>query len=225
MPFRNRKEQPAAPLSGYKLAHPMVSADGTRVGFGGVTLGRATVYGVVADAECAQGVRHRSPSRWCDCGFYCLHSLDDARELACDPDYRYTVLLEVAASGRFMRYERGLRYGHQRITAVRLGRCGCDRPASRFVHAGTGVLGWRRLVGVCANCAGTRPVLTQTEFARLLDGPSVTTDDTAIPYDQLSGTPAAEPELLPLLSAEVALLQARLDEVQRQLDRLTNKAD
>jgi hypothetical protein len=192
------------------------------VGFGGVTLGRTTVYGVVADAECAQGVRHRSPSRWCDCGFYCLHSLADARELACDPDYRHTVLLEVAASGRFMRYERGLRYGHQRITAVRVCRCGCDRPASRFVHSGTGVVGWRRLIGVCANCAGERPVLSLAEFARLLGGPPVTMDDTAVPFAEPVKS-APEADLLPLLSAEVALLQARLDEVQRQLDRLTSE--
>jgi len=117
---RTPKEQPTAPLRGFKLAHPMVSADGTRAGFGGVTLGRANVYEVVADAECAQGGRHQSPSRWCDCGFYCVHTLDDARALACDPDYRYAVLLEITASGRFMRYERGLRYAKQRVTLVRV---------------------------------------------------------------------------------------------------------
>jgi hypothetical protein len=31
----------------------------------------------------------------------------------------------------------------------------------------------------------------------------------------------ADQELVPVLAAEIALLQARLDEVQRQLDRLT----
>ncbi|HEY2207241.1 MAG TPA: hypothetical protein VGH99_22510 [Pseudonocardia sp.] len=235
---RTQKERPSAPLRGFKLAHPMVSADGTRGGFGGVTLGRSNIYGVLSDAECAQGGRHRSPSRWCDCGFYCVHTLDDARALACDPDYRYAVLLEVAASGRFMRYERGLRYARQRIMGVRVGRCGCGHSATMFVETGAGSIGWRRLVGACPACAGPRPRIPLEDFARLLGGPPVMVDDTAHPYHptrpyDLSSTisPPAGPALeetdrealVPLLSAEVALLQARLDEVQRQLLRLTER--
>jgi hypothetical protein len=248
---RTPREQPTAPLRGFKLAHPMVSADGTRAGFGGVTLGRANVYEVVADAECAQGGRHQSPSRWCDCGFYCVHTLDDARALACDPDYRYAVLLEITASGRFMRYERGLRYAKQRVTLVRVGRCGCGHAATVFVETGAGSVGWRRVVAVCPACAGPRPGLPLAGFSRLLGGVPVTQDDTARPYDPVrpfdlsaegtaaaaaqvgGGTPhssgaapaldgVAHAELVPLLTAEVALLQARLDEVQRQLVRLTD---
>jgi hypothetical protein len=236
---RTPKERATTPLCGYKLAHPMLSADGTRAGFSGVTLGRADVYGVVADAECAQGGRHRSPSRWCDCGFYCVHTLDDARALACDPDYRYAVLLEVAASGRFMRYERGLRYAKQRVTRVRVGRCGCGHTATMFVETGAGSVGWRRLVAVCAACAGPRPGLSLAGFARLLGGPPVAADDMVSPFDparpfDVTGSAAPSPDapadnddaqaaLVPLLTAEVALLQARLDEVQRQLSRLTDK--
>jgi hypothetical protein len=248
---RTPKERPTEPLRGFKLAHPMVSADGSRAGFGGVTLGRASVYGVVADAECAQGGRHQSPSRWCDCGFYCVHTLDDARALACDPDYRYAVLLEITASGRFMRYERGLRYAKQRVSLVRVGRCGCGHAATVFVETGAGSVGWRRVVAVCPACAGPRPGLPLAGFARLLGGVPVTQDDTAHPYDpvrpfdlsaeataaaaaQVSGgtqhssatTPALDgvthADLVPVLTAEVALLQARLDEVQRQLVRLTD---
>lgn len=250
---RTPKERPAEPLRGFKLAHPMVSADGTRAGFGGVTLGRASVYGVVADAECAQGGRHQSPSRWCDCGFYCVHTLDDARGLACDPDYRYAVLLEVNASGRFMRYERGLRYGKQRVTTVRVGRCGCGHAATVFVETGAGSVGWRRVVAVCPACAGPRPGLPLAGLSRLLGGVPVVQDDTARPYDPVrpydlstestaasaatsAGAPRPAPtpgtapaldsvahaELVPVLTAEVALLQARLDEVQRQLVRLTD---
>jgi hypothetical protein len=261
---RTPKERPSAPLRGFKLAHPMVSADGSRAGFGGVTLGRANVYGVVADAECAQGGRHQSPSRWCDCGFYCVHTLDDARALACDPDYRYAVLLEVTASGRFMRYERGLRYAKQRVTLVRVGRCGCGHAATVFVETGAGSVGWRRVVAVCPACAGPRPGLPLAGFARLLGGVRVTQDDTAHPYDPVrpfdlsadssATNPAAAPasaspppsastgavpsqasapaldrvaqdELVPVLTAEVALLQARLDEIQRQLVRLTDSRD
>jgi hypothetical protein len=256
----------------------MVSSDGTRVGFGGVTLGRANVYGVIADAECAQGGRHRSPSRWCDCGFYCVHTLDDARALACDPDYRYAVLLDVIVSGRYMRYERGLRYARQRVTAVRVGRCACGHRARVFVEASAGTAGWRRLVAVCASCAGTRAVLSFGWLSRMLSGVPVIPDTIAgaatigtespdvvagvsgssgvagaatspgaesttatatesnskpapsrvsEPADasamsamsDMSGVPIEA--LVPLLTAEVTLLQARLDEVQRQLARLT----
>lgn len=227
LPARLRKERPAAPLRGYKLAHPMVSADGTEGAFSGVTIGRATVYQTVATAICAQGGQHRSPSRWCDCGFYCVHSLAEARALACDPDYRDAVLLAVTASGRFLRYERGLRYARQRVIAVWAGRCGCGRPATGFVETGAGLSGWRRLASSCARCAGGRSLLSLDGFARLLDGPPVRRDGAAMP-DQ-PGEPSAGPSLdavdrealVPVLTAEVALLQARLDEVQRQLARLT----
>lgn len=272
-PARTPKERLNAPLRGYKLAHPMVSADGASAGFGGVTLGRTTVYGSVADAECAQGGRHKSPSRWCDCGFYCLHTLNEARALACDPDYRYAVLLDVAASGRFLRYERGLRYARQRVSRVRVGRCACGHPATLFVETGAGSVGWRRLVAVCPACAGPRPGLPLATFSRLLGGVPVVRDETVQPYDpvrpfDLSAEPAgaapsdggpgvevgtgaqaggavsvspsgtstaaggsigraldqvADQELVPVLAAEIALLQARLDEVQRQLDRLTKR--
>ncbi|MGQ0482709.1 MAG: hypothetical protein ACT4O0_17005, partial [Pseudonocardia sp.] len=154
----------------------MISADGTRAGFGGVTLGRASVYGAVADAECAQGGRHRSPSRWCDCGFYCVHTLDDARALACNPDYRYAVMLDITASGRFIRYERGLRYARQRVTAVRVGRCCCGVRARVFVETGEGTVGWRRLVPVCEPCAGARPVVGLGAFSRMLAGVPVHSD-------------------------------------------------
>ena len=230
--LRPRRERPDAPLHGFKLACPVVSVDGSRGGFTGVTIGRGSFYGPIANAECAQGARHRSPSIWCDCGFYCVHALDDARALACDPDYRYAVLLEVAASGRFMRYERGLRYERQRITAVRAGLCGCGHPTTVFIQTGAGVVGWRRLVAACASCAGPRPVLRFSEFAILLGGPPVTGDNAtgrlwnplAVAAAGREGPALDEADreaLVPVLSAEVALLQARLDEVQKQLARLT----
>jgi hypothetical protein len=245
LPARLRKERPAAPLRGYKLACPMLSADGTEGGFSGVTIGRATIYRAVGTAVCAQGAQHRSPSRWCDCGFYCVHSVAEARALACDPDYRHAVLLAVTASGRFLRYERGLRYARQRVTAVWAGRCGCGRPATQFTETGAGVSGWRRLAGSCTGCAAGRPGLSLAGFAGLLDGVPVHPDDAAQPAGPDLGEPAAataaagaplsgpptgpaldsvdREALVPVLTAEVALLQARLDEVQRQLARLTQQ--
>lgn len=216
--LRTSRERPAEPLHGFKLAHPVLSSDGSRAGFGGVTLGRGHVYGVVADAMCAQGGAHRSPSRWCDCGFYCLHSVADAEALACDPDYRSTVLLEVVASGRFLRYERGLRYSRQRVTRVRIGRCGCGRPGQVLVHVGTGQVGWRQLVAVCATCASGRPFVTLSRFSELLDRIPVVSDGT-----DTSAEDTDQSATVSLLSAEVALLQARLDEVQRHLARLTDR--
>jgi hypothetical protein len=217
-PVRTPKQRLAAPLHGYKLAHPVVSVDGTTAGFSGVTLGKSMVYGVVADATCAQGSRHESPSRWCDCGFYCLHTLNDARALAYEAAYRGAVLLEVAASGRFLRYERGLRYARQRVRRVRVGRCGCAHPATVFVDSGSSSLGWRRLVAVCPACAGPRPRLPLAAFSRLLGGVPVVADETESSLEQV-----ADQELVPVLAAEIALLQARLDEVQRQLDRVANR--
>ena len=229
------RERLPAPLRGFKLAHPVVSADGKEGGFSGVTLGRSRVYGVIASAACAQGVRHRSPSRWCDCGFYCLNTLDDARALGLHPDYRQAVIVEVAASGRFIRHERGLRYERQQITAVRVGGCPCGHQSTLFTVTGTRVAGWHRLAAACPACAGGRPAVLFGEFAGLLRGPPVAADDNpelggpvqaGVPFPAAppSGGTLDRPDraaLIPLLSAEVVLLQARLDELQRQLARLT----
>lgn len=230
-------------MPGYKIAYPMVSVDARRAGFNGVALGGRQVYGVVADAECVQGPRHRPPSSWCDCGFYCFHERDEARALACDPQYAHSVVLDVLCSGRYFRYERGLRYARQTVRGVRVGRCDCGRAGAAFAGAPTGVVGWRRLVPVCASCAGVRPVLTFATFGRLVGDPGspldVRTDEgvedaafTSLAGGTTGGTdePRADDGLddaarVSLLAAEVALLQARLDDVQSRLDRLTRRPD
>src|ERR1700761_438314 len=74
-------ERPDRPFTGYKLAHAVLSADGTKAGFAGLTLGADQVYGVTADAKCVWTPRHVPPRRWCGCGFYCLHEIADARAL------------------------------------------------------------------------------------------------------------------------------------------------
>lgn len=218
---RAPREHSDRPLPGYKLAYPMLSADGTTTGFSGVTLGRAHVYRAVDDAICVHGSRHACPSRWCDCGFYCFHAVDAARDLACEPEHRGAVLLEVAVSGRYRRYERGLRYARQRVCSVRIGRCDCGRPADVLADSGVGSVGWRRLVPVCAGCAGSRPVLRPAGFGRLAGGIPVTTDGPAT--GPVAPLPDAEPGAVAVLTAEVALLQARLDEVQTRLDELTRR--
>jgi hypothetical protein len=81
--FRERlpQERPTVPPTGYKVAFPMLSGDGTRAGFRGVSLGGRIVYGALDDARCGYGRRHVSPARGCDCGFYCLHSAAEAQAL------------------------------------------------------------------------------------------------------------------------------------------------
>lgn len=213
MRWRTRHpEHSDQPLGGFKLAHPMLSADGTRIGFSGVTVGRGHVYRVVDDAVCVQGGKHSCPSRWCDCGFYCFHDVGAAQDLACDPEHRDAVLLQVAASGRYRRYERGLRYSRQRVRAVQIGRCRCGRPATGFADTGSGSVGWRRLVPSCVACVGTRPRVDADRFGSLA---GVTVTCTAAP-----GEPENPAGLVALLSAEMSLLQARLDDMQARLERL-----
>jgi hypothetical protein len=243
-PFaRSPREHSDEPLPGFKLAYPMLAADGASCGFSGVTLGRAHVYRAVDDAICAHGSRHACPSRWCDCGFYCFHEMGAARDLACEPDHRSAVLLEVAASGRYRRYERGLRYARQRVKTVRIGRCDCGRPAELLADSGAGSVGWRRLLPVCRNCAADRPVLRPERFAELAGGVQVVLEGSptglgdppadptaAAPAAATPAAPAEDPGTVALLSAEIAVLHARLDEtlvrleeVQARLDELTRR--
>ncbi|MFC7657503.1 hypothetical protein ACFQV8_15070 [Pseudonocardia benzenivorans] len=138
------------------------------------------------------------------------------------------VLLEVAVSGRYRRYERGLRYSRQRVRSVELGRCECGRSASVLADSGTGSLGWRKLVPVCATCAGDRPVLTGDGFGRLSGGTvTVTTEAAAAgvsPLGTLVGSESAAGAVV-VLGAELALMQARLDEMQRRIDELTRAGE
>jgi hypothetical protein len=221
-----RGERPDKPFTGYKLAHAVLSGDGTRTGFAGLTMGASRVYGVIAEASCVWNRRHLPPRRWCGCGFYCLHAVTDARDLSCATENRQALLLEVAASGRYIRYERGLRYSRQRVRAIADSRCDCGSPGTSLADAGSGLIGWRHLIPLCDRCAVGRRVLTLAQFTALLDGPVRVT--TPGPSATDSGTAAgsasgaeAEPAEPPyaVLAAEITLLHARLDDLQSRLDR------
>lgn len=223
-----RGERPERPFTGYKLAHAVVSADGASTGFAGLTLGAARVYGVTGDAGCVWSRRHVPPRRWCGCGFYCLHDLDEARSLACATENRSALLLEVAASGRYIRYERGLRYSRQRVRSILEARCACGRPGTALTEAGSGLVGWRHLAPACGACVAGRPALALAEFTARLGGPV-----RVAPALRAAAQPArpARPDLPPergpspaespiaVLTAEIALLHARLDDLQTRLDR------
>jgi hypothetical protein len=219
---REHDERPDRPFTGYKLAHAVVSADGARTGFAGLTLGADRVYGVAADAACVWNARHQPPRRWCGCGFYCLHALADAKALGCATENRAALLIEVAASGRYIRYERGLRYSRQRIRAIRDSWCGCGRQGSALADAGTGLVGWRHLAPVCEQCAGSRAAMSLAQFAALLDG-TIRVDPAppaAPPASASADLAAAAESPIAVLTAEIALLHARLDDLQSRIDRM-----
>jgi hypothetical protein len=221
-PGPRRGERPDKPFTGYKLAHAVLSGDGTRTGFTGLTMGGSQVYGVIAEASCVWSRRHLPPRRWCGCGFYCLHAVADARDLSCATENRQALLLEVAASGRYIRYERGLRYSRQRVRAIAESRCDCGNPGTSLSDAGSGLIGWRHLTPVCDRCAVGRRVLTLAEFTALLDGPvRIPAEDPSAASSGPAPGVAAEPEDQPfaVLAAEIALLHARLDDLQSRLDR------
>ncbi|MDR0345696.1 MAG: hypothetical protein LBI49_21805 [Nocardiopsaceae bacterium] len=254
-----RRERPDRPLTGFKLAHAVLAADGRRAGFAGLTIGAHRVYGVTADASCAWRRRHAPPVRWCGCGFYCLHTRAEATALGCATEHRAAVLLEITASGRYLRYDRGLRYSRQRVRAVRAGRCGCGQPAAGLADSGRGFPGWRCLTAACPACLAGRPFLSFADFASRLDRPvPVTAGEWGWPAGParaasasgvLPGPPggsgpgpapgkprapgewlargegpargeAPDPAAMATLAAEVALVHARLDDLQARLSRL-----
>jgi hypothetical protein len=248
-------ERPDRPFTGFKLARAVLSADGRRAGFAGLSIGAHRVYGVAALASCVWNQRHEPPKRWCGCGFYCLSTLAEAQALSCATDNRVAVLLEVAASGRYIRYEHGLRYSRQRVRAIRVSACRCGRRACAFVDAGSGFVGWRRLTAACPACAAGRPCVTFGRFAAVLDRPVPIRADAGISADagtmadlagaggttpglagagtmaDLAGAGGMAPDLAgadgtpdsssaAVLTAEIALMQARLDDLQTRVAHL-----
>ncbi|MDL5200854.1 hypothetical protein [Streptomyces sp. ALI-76-A] len=219
MRLRLPEERPTEPPTGYKIAHPVLSQDGTRAGFTGVSLGGALPYGVLADASCVYGLRHRAPHRRCDCGFHCVHDRTVAEALLCTAEHRTAVLLEVSVLGRYIRFERGFRYARQRVRTATVGPCACGTAASVLVDAGWGRPGRRALAASCAGCARGRTGVSPAGFARLAgDGLRVVAGSgLSLPA---AGPGPAEGLGVPELAAEAALLQARLDWFQAQLARL-----
>lgn len=231
-PFRRQLpvERPPGPLRGHKLAYPMLSGDGRAAGFRGVWSSAQPVYGVRDTAVCFWNHRHSPPERRCGCGFYCFHSSDAARAMACEGQYRSTVILDVDLFGRFIRYEEGFRYSDQRILAVHLNRCPCGRPATVLVDSGAGITGWLQLQPCCRRCSGSKQTITPARFGGLLGDRALIKAD-ATPSDPepeawVRDAPVAAPEedvsSLSVLTAEIALLQARVDSLQAQLSRLSN---
>ncbi|MGW2569278.1 hypothetical protein [Streptomyces sp. NPDC001537] len=219
MRLRLPEERPTEPPAGYKIAHPVLSQDGTRAGFTGVSLGGALPYGVLADASCVYGLRHRAPHRRCDCGFHCVHDRTAAEALLCTAEHRAAVLLEVLVLGRYLRFERGFRYARQRVRTATVGPCACGTAATALADAGWGRPGWRALAPSCAGCVRGRTSVSLASFARLAgEGLRVVAGSGAAPPT----ADLAVPEGLgvPELVAEAALLQARLDWFQTQLGRL-----
>ncbi|WP_407553739.1 hypothetical protein QOM21_27835 [Streptomyces sp. Pv4-95] len=211
-------ERPAEPPRGYKLAHPVVSHDDGRVGFAGVSIGGALPYGVLDEARCVYGRRHRSPALRCDCGFHCLHTLSDALALTCAGAHRRATLLEVTVLGAYIRFERGMRYARQRVRVARVGPCVCGLPAEVFVDAGWGRTGWRALTGACGSCAAGQGQVTFTEFARVGGGRL-----RVVAGHRREAGEGPTFRAVPRPATEPALMQARLDRLQGRWSRLTGE--
>ncbi|MER5211668.1 hypothetical protein ABT063_14045 [Streptomyces sp. NPDC002838] len=219
MRLRLPEERPTEPPTGYKIAHPVLSHDGTRAGFTGVSLGGALPYGALADAACVYGLRHRAPHRRCDCGFHCVHDRTTAEALLCTAEHRTAVLLEVSVLGRYIRFERGFRYARQRVRTATVGPCACGKVAAALADAGWGRPGWRALAPSCGGCLRGRTSVSLAGFARLAgEGLRVVAGKGAVP--PVADLAGAEGLGVPELVAEAALLQARLDWFQAQLARL-----
>ncbi|MFH8986259.1 hypothetical protein [Streptomyces varsoviensis] len=221
MRLRLPEEHPTEPPTGYKIAYPVLSHNGRRAGFTGVSLGGGLPYGVLDDARCVYGRRHRCPSRRCDCGFHCLHSRDEALGLTCLTEHRRAVVLEITVLGSYIRYERGMRYARQRVRIARVGPCSCGRASDRFADAGWGRAGWRTVTGSCAGCAADRMSISFPGFARLA-GERLTV--SAAPGTAAAAPPRPEAGgTVPELVAEAALLQARLDWFQSELAKVIDR--
>lgn len=219
MRLRLPEERPTEPPTGYKIAHPVLSQDGTRAGFTGVSLGGALPYGVVADASCVYGLRHRAPARLCGCGFHCVHERASAQALLSTADHRTAALLEVTVLGAYIRFELGFRYARQRVRTATVGPCACGTRAVALADAGWGRPGWIALAPSCAGCVRGRTSVSLAAFARLAG------DGLRVAAGEGGTVPTAAPGLpeglgVPELVAEAALLQARLDWFQTQLARL-----
>ncbi|WP_405611805.1 hypothetical protein [Streptomyces sp. NBC_00076] len=219
MRLRLPEERPTEPPTGYKIAHPVLSQDGARAGFTGVSLGGALPYGVLAEASCVYGLRHRAPHRRCDCGFHCVHDRTVAEGLLCTAEHRTAVLLEVSVLGRYLRFERGFRYARQRVRTATVGPCVCGTVASALADAGLGHPGRWALVPSCAGCLRGRTSVSLAAFARLAGDGLRVVAGTGTPLPT-AGLGTAEGLGVPELAAEAALLQARLDWFQTQLARL-----
>ncbi|MEU6772949.1 hypothetical protein [Streptomyces sp. NPDC046759] len=224
MRLRLPAERPTEPPTGYKIAHPVLSQDGARAGFTGVSLGGALPYAVLDGASCVYGRRHRPPARLCDCGFHCVHDRSAAEAMLCTAEHRTALLLEVSVLGAYIRFERGFRYARQRVRTATAGPCACGAVAVALADAGWGRPGWRALAPMCAGCVRGRTSVPLAGFARLAgEGLRVTARGGASPRTAASGSAT---ELgVPELAAEAALLQARLDWFQSQLACLGERGD
>ncbi|MFF3514645.1 hypothetical protein [Streptomyces sp. NPDC002573] len=228
MRLRLPEERPTEPPTGYKIAHPVLSQDGGRAGFTGVSLGGALPYGVLDDARCVYGRRHRAPHRRCDCGFHCVHDRTAAEALLCTEEHRAAVLLEVSVLGAYIRFEQGFRCARQRVRTMTVGPCVCGGAPVALADAGWGRPGWRALGPACAGCVRGRTSLSPAVFARLAGGElRVRTGrggggHPTAGIDVGRGHPATGLDVSEL-AAEAALLQARLDWFQTQLARLEER--
>jgi hypothetical protein len=79
------------------------------------------------------------------------------------------------------------------------------------------LIGWRRLEPTCPRCGAWGASIALPQFSSLLGEKVVTVSDDVRPEAGPTGSEMS----LAVVAAEVALLQARIDELQAQLARLS----
>lgn len=94
-----------------------------------------------AEAECRNTTHsfnllaREVPSKACTCGFHAYSKEDDAKNhIQSGAD---SFVLKVVASGKMLEYEKGYRYGHQRVEEIVVSKCFmCPVPADRVIILG-----------------------------------------------------------------------------------------
>ena len=217
---------PDRPLTGYNL-RAVLSADGATTGFG-LTLGATRVYGAVSDAAAGLNRRHAPPRR-------CVRLRSSAERPrrsavpACANGEPLGPALGVAALPRYIRYERGLRYSRQRVRAI-LGRpvrvaAGLAPPSptrqrpDRLASPGP---------RSAARARGQADAYPQGLHRAPLTAPSASRPCRRAPRwprarrgrrRHATCRPVRENTPIAVPTAEIALLHARLDDLQSRLDK------
>lgn len=161
-----RRKNASAKLIGYKRANLRISSNNNIVL---QSMHGRGLTALDANAKCdytsygfATSSLHSAPDWGCDCGFYAYDNVQDAVEHTHDPS---TVLIKVVISGKYIRYQLGWRYAHQRVTEVIVGRCsagyGCSNPATAFIKDGKHEAA---LEPVCLDHALVEPVKHRFSF-------------------------------------------------------------
>jgi hypothetical protein len=146
-----------------------------------------------SDAKCLDlfaGLHGQAPARFCSCGFHAYKEYNDAHLHPQAGD----VVLRVVGSGKMFEYNKGYRYGHQRLEEIIVYQCvsyNCSEPADRLAK-----INYELIRPVCRLHSGeteTQTIMSFSEFEEVAsaslpaDAPRVTIRSeykTLVPWDR-----------------------------------------